>query len=249
MPTYKAILFDLGNTLLYFDGQWPEVIMRADRSLLAALQAQGLDLDPEKFVGEFRARLNAYFIERDSEFIEHTTAYILQNLLQEWGFSLLNEDNLEIALREMYTISQSHWHVEADTLETLERLQNAGYHMGIVSNASDDADVQALVDKAGIRGYFDYVLSSAACGIRKPNPTIFEIGMGHWGTIKPKEAVMVGDTLGADILGAKNAGLFSVWITRQADKPGNRDHLDTIQPDATITTLAELPQLLNSLND
>ena len=59
---------------------------------------------------------------------------------------------------------------------------------------------------------------------------------------------MVGDKLGADILGAKNAGIFAIWVTRYADTPANRDHLDTIQPDAVIPSIKELPALLESLS-
>jgi putative hydrolase of the HAD superfamily len=90
------------------------------------------------------------------------------------------------------------------------------------------------------------VLSSAACGIRKPNPRIFQIGLEKWG-LSSTEAVMVGDTLGADILGAINASIFSIWITRRADSPGNRDHLDTIVPNAEIASLSQLPKLLDDL--
>jgi FMN phosphatase YigB (HAD superfamily) len=50
--------------------------------------------------------------------------------------------------------------------------------------------------------------------------------------------------LGADILGAKNAGLTSVWITRRAHRDDNLAHEDTIRPDAVIQALGELPKLL-----
>jgi FMN phosphatase YigB (HAD superfamily) len=59
---------------------------------------------------------------------------------------------------------------------------------------------------------------------------------------------MVGDRLGADILGAQNAGMFSIWVTKHANSPGNRAHLDTIRPDATIETIEELPGLLEQLS-
>lgn len=152
---------------------------------------------------------------------------------------------MNTALRQLYAVSQAHWQPEEDALPTLDQLQAAGYRMAIISNASDDADVQTLVDKAGLRGYMDFVLSSAACGIRKPNPLIFQTGLDEWG-LAPAQVAMVGDTLGADILGARNAGLYSIWITRRADKAANRDHAETIQPDAVIATLAELPGLLSN---
>ena len=103
--------------------------------------------------------------------------------------------------------------------------------------------MQNLVDKAEVRPYLDFVLSSASCGIRKPNPEIFNIALKRWG-FSPQEVAMVGDTLDADVLGGKNAGLYTIWITRRVGVSPNPAKLDHIQPDATIQTLAELPALL-----
>ncbi len=239
----QAVLFDLGGTLIYFDGNWAEVAETANRELYLHLQKQGLQVDAEHFLGELRVRLQEYYRQRDTEFIEYTTLRVLRSLLADLGYPHLAEDGLAPALKKLYAVSQAHWKLEEDALPTLEKLRSAGFRMGVISNAADDADVQTLVDNAGIRGYLDFVLSSAACGIRKPNPRIFEIALEHW-RLSPGEAVMVGDTLGADILGARNAGLYAIWITRRADKPANRDHAGTIQPNARIGTLAELPSLL-----
>jgi 2-haloalkanoic acid dehalogenase type II len=242
----KAVLFDLGGTLIYFDGNWAEVAEAANRELYHHLRRQGLQVEAKVFLNEFRNRLEEYYLQRDNEFIEYTTTHVLRTLLADLGYPELFPEGLAPALKVLYSVSQAHWKPEEDTLPTLEKLSRAGYRMGVISNASDDADVQRLVDNAGIRGYFDFVLSSAACGIRKPNPRIFEMGLERWG-LAPHEAVMVGDTLGADILGARNAGIDSIWITRRADRPANRDHAGTIQPDDQIETLAELPEKLDSM--
>jgi 2-haloalkanoic acid dehalogenase type II len=243
----EAVLFDLGGTLIHFAGAWPEVMQSANQELVAHLQSEGFELEPESFVTEFRSRLEHYYAQRESEFIEHTTAYLLRTLLNDLGYPDVTSEMMRPALQRLYSVSQAHWQAEDDTLSTLQALRAAGYKMGIVSNAGDDADVQTLVDKTGLRDYFDFVLSSAACGIRKPNPRIFEIALENWGLPAARTA-MVGDTLGADVLGARNAGVFSIWITRRADTPANRDHEDTIEPDATIATLADLPGLLAAHN-
>jgi 2-haloalkanoic acid dehalogenase type II len=243
---FDALLFDLGGTLIYFDGGWPEVMQAADHELVAHLQSQGLQLDTEQFVAEFRNRLGEYYAQRDSEFIEYTTALILRTLLADHGHNHVTPEMLRPALKRLYAVSQAHWRPEADTLSTLEKLRRAGYRMAIISNAGDDDDVQTLVDNAGIRSYFDFVLTSAACGIRKPNPRIFELALKQWG-ISHKRAAMVGDTLGADILGANNAGVYSIWVTRRADTAANRDHEDTIKPNSKIANLAELSRLIEKL--
>jgi FMN phosphatase YigB (HAD superfamily) len=246
MRPFDAILFDLGGTLIYFDGQWPEIAKQADAEMLRQLQAAGLNLDAQAFLSQFNAQLGVYYTERDTEFIEYTTHYILCTLLAEFGYPELPDSVLRPALEARYAVSRTHWHPEVDAQPTLELLRNLGYRFGIISNAGDDTDVQTLVDKAQLRLYLDFVLTSAALGVRKPNPRIFLAALDHWG-IPPVRAAMVGDTLGADILGAINAGIFSIWITRRAEKTANRSHEDTIHPDATITALSELPGLLKSL--
>ncbi len=58
---------------------------------------------------------------------------------------------------------------------------------------------------------------------------------------------MVGDTLTADILGAQNAGLRAVWITTRADHPENLRVRERVTPDAMISTLSELPSVLQQI--
>jgi FMN phosphatase YigB (HAD superfamily) len=51
---------------------------------------------------------------------------------------------------------------------------------------------------------------------------------------------MIGDTLSADILGANQLGMFSIWINRWADTVENRSLREKIQPNATILQLSEI---------
>ncbi len=239
---FQVVLLDLGGTLIYFDGNFPEVIAESHKVMARALARAGLRLD-ESFLQDFNARVESYYNERSTEFIEYTALYILKTVLAEHGVSELPEPVMKQVIREMFEVSEAHWHPEADAISTLETLRERGYRMGLISNAADDDDVQALIDKAGVRGFFDIILTSAAVGVRKPNPRIYQLALRHFG-IGPDQAVMVGDTLGADILGARNTGIASVWITRRAETPANHDHLDTSVPDAEIAALSELPGLL-----
>ena len=232
---------------MYFQGDLMEVLKESEQILFQSLQNSGLDLSRDAFLAEFHARLEQYYTERESEFIEYTTAYILRNLLAELGYADLPDETLRRSLAEMYTLTQARWQPESDSLPVLHNLLERGYRLGAISNTSDDANVQFLIDKARLRPFFEIILTSAAVGIRKPNPRIFQIALDHWGS-QPHQAVMVGDTLGADILGAANSGIRSIWITRRADTPANRAHRDTIRPDYTIQVLTELPGLLESIN-
>ncbi len=243
----RAVLFDLGSTLIYFDAPWKEVIPDYNRALLAALEHAGIVVDPSSFPGEFQRRMNAYYDERDTEFIEYTTGYVLRNLLTKLGYANVQDEILRGILRELYASTQAHWRAEDDAVPTLARLKDLGYRLAIISNASDDDDVQTLIDNAALRPYLDVVVTSAAAGIRKPNPRIFQLALGQLG-LPPKQAVMVGDMLGADILGARDLGIPSIWITRRADVAANREAQDTIRPDATVKELSEIPELVEEWN-
>jgi HAD superfamily hydrolase (TIGR01509 family) len=247
MNRFEAVLFDLGDTLIYFDDNWPDVFSEARQALLESLQQSGLDLGQD-FIDEFYTRMQAYYRERDTEFIEYTTQYVLRAALTARGLPDVPDEVLRRALYEFHKVTQSHWIPEEDALPTLDRLRAMGYRMAAISNAADDDNTQVLIDKAGVRPYFEVILSSAAQGIRKPNPKIFRTALQMM-DLPAVRAVMVGDTLGADILGAHNAGIFAVWVTRRAGTPANRAHADTIRPDAQIYALGELPDLLERLEN
>jgi putative hydrolase of the HAD superfamily len=212
-------------------------------ALVRTLQSVCCNVDEQEFVQAFSKRLDIYYREREADFIEDTTEFVLKNLLREYGYSDIPHEALRTALDEMYTVTQKRWHAENDAVSTLQQLHELGYHVGIISNAADAVDVQRLVDQAGLRSYLEQIVISAEVGIRKPHPRIFKIALDYWG-LQAQQAVMVGDTLGADVLGALNVNMPCIWITRRADTPDNRAQTDIIQPDAVIQTLSELPELL-----
>lgn len=241
---YPYILFDLGNTLIYFEGHWQQVINEMNIALVDALCDMGYRLDRQTFADTFSTRSEAYYQQRDEDYIEHSTYEVLRQLMSEIQARDPDPTHLREAIRKMYLVSQAHWHLEQDTIDCLETLMASGHRLGIISNAGDDTDVQTLIDKAGIRAYFDIIVTSAAFGVRKPGRKIFQFALDHW-QARPEQAMMVGDTLGADILGANQMGIASVWIRRRVDTIENRELAKSIRPWAVIDKLSELLTLLN----
>ncbi len=236
---FKVIFFDLGNTLIYSRLPWPDILAEADQALVNELHRQGCMVDRQIFIEEFVTDLRDYYRERDLDHIEFTTEYILQHLLHEFGF-VLPARQVRTALNAMYAVTQANWFLEEDALPTLRTLQSQGYRLGLISNASDGDDVRTLLANHCLTEYFDPILISAEVGMRKPHPHIFKMALTLCDTA-PENTVMVGDTLEADILGARNAGMISVWITQHA----NPDTCGAdIQPDASAAALSELPDLL-----
>jgi putative hydrolase of the HAD superfamily len=238
----RLVLFDLGNTLLYFNGSWLEALPRATRALRASLLAQGIPLGPT-FDADFLAALDRYYLERDAECTEHTTESVLIELFQAAGLPIPAPGVFRAALDAFYAVTQAYWQPEPDALPTLQTLAARGYRMGLISNAGDAPDVEALIDKAALRPYLEHIFISANIGRRKPHGLIFKLALDAFG-LPPEQAVMVGDTLYADVGGANAAGMRSVWIPRRVDSPENRALLAEFPPTAVIDSLSDLPGLL-----
>jgi len=239
----QALLFDLGDTLMFSPSPWPPVFEKAGQNLSQFLYTNGIDIDPNHFHTDFLRQLDNYYTDRERNLVETTTLAVLQQLLSEKGNKKIPEYLLRLALNNFYAVTQQNWHLEEDAFDTLQNLQMAGYHLGLVSNAGDDQDVNQQVEFFGIRPFFDFILTSASCGYRKPHPQIFRTALTNWGYM-PDEIAMVGDRLDADIGGARPLGIFTIWVKRRAKKL----EISSDKPDAIVEGLSEIPPLLLNLS-
>jgi len=237
----RHIIFDLGGTLMHSREDWAPVFARADQALTSKLKENDIELDAIVF----RDRLHEYYEQRDHDYQETTYHLVLRELLKDLGYAEVAEPILRSALDAMYTVTQTNWLLEDDTIATIQKLKSNQYHLGIFSNAGDDKDVQELIENFGIRSYFDFVLTSAAAYYRKPHLRAFEIALAQW-SIPPEDAVMIGDSLEADIRGAKRLNMKTIWLTRRAQF--NADLEQRIQPDFSLSSLNDLLPLLEQIN-
>jgi HAD superfamily hydrolase (TIGR01662 family) len=238
---FHYILFDLGGTLMHAVEDWGPVFQSGDEALTEKLGQYNIQLDSRVF----RHRIHEYYAKRDRDFQETTYHFVLRQLLVELGYADVDESILRSALDALYAITQKNWQLESDALETIKQVKAKDYQLGILSNAGDDKDVQELIEGFGIRSYFDFVLTSASCFYRKPHPRAFEIALAHW-NIAPEEAIMVGDSLEADIYGAQQLKMKTIWITRRAQFKNEDMH--RIQPDFSLRKLTELLPTLERIS-
>lgn len=243
-----TIFFDLGYTLINFEGDVPSVLRKSYRSLAQALINSGYSLESNEFIRQYEKIINAYYVVRDIDLIEQPVGDIVNKTLAQLGHSPASSRVLNEAVAAMFKVTEACWKVEPDTHETLTILRTQGYRLGLISNASDLPDLIRLVKNAGLRKYFSAIVVSAAEKIRKPDPRIFTKALNLMGST-PSTSIMVGDTLTADILGAQKSGLRAVWVTRRANRPENARVQSLVIPDWKITQLSELILLLDSIQD
>lgn len=106
--------------------------------------------------------------------------------------------------------------------ETITLLQEQDYVLGIITNGR--ATFQSLsIQGLGIDRYFDTILISETEQVKKPQPEIFHRALLRLG-VTAEESVYIGDNPEADIMGAKNAGLKTIWQRNQFwDEPKEAD--------------------------
>jgi len=112
--------------------------------------------------------------------------------------------------------------------------------MGIISNW--DTPLHAMVEELGLALYFEVIVASHDQRVRsaKPAAAIFEYALNAVG-VSPEEAVHVGDSFEADIIGAHAAGIRAVLLDRDGTQTGRWGE--------TIQTLHALPDLLSVKRD
>lgn len=239
----RAVLFDLGGTLMYSRDPWDSILEQGYRALAGSLCAQGFNPDGIELSKSIRQHMDRYLSRRDEDLFEDTYQIVLREFLAENGYPDADEGMIRRALDAFYAHTQSNWILEEDALLTLRTLEAGGYRMGLVSNAGDNRDVLQLVGRFKIEPFFDFILTSAICSYRKPHPRIFELALEHW-NIPPNEIAMVGDSLDADVRGAQELGIYAVWLSRRVSNAADRYG---VKPEAEIKSLDELPTLLRHL--
>jgi len=111
------------------------------------------------------------------------------------------------------------------------------FTLGVISNFY--GNVATLCQECGLAALCDVIIDSAQVGVSKPEQRIFTLALEQLGRT-PQTAVYVGDSFERDVLGARAAGLRTIWLRG----PEPRVCPDPSMVDATITTLEELPALL-----
>lgn len=249
----QGVIFDLGHTLMYLDRTWPEVFEQGVVDLAAFLEAEGLGLDGKAFAQTLLARRAEGFAQAKETLREVTAEESMRWTFARFGLAAPSPALVAAAIDAFFAFEEEHWFAHPEAPTVLETLAARGLRLGLFSNATHDLFIQKLVDRLGFRPWLQPALSSARTGIRKPDPRAFAPILAAW-DLPPEAVVMVGDTLEADILGARRAGMHSVWLQTREDARQEGQALDDpipeepFAPDLTIERLADLPGALQRLS-
>ena len=245
--TYRAILFDLFDTLVLLErDRLPELVVagKTIRSTAGHLHEAFRPFAPNVALPHFVDALQWSWKEaermRAETHREVAAPERLHLLIGRLGLeaSALPPEAvptlLSTHMRELSkaVVFPSH---HASLLTELSRR----YRLAVVSNFDYTPTARGVLEREGIIDLFETIVVSDEIGWRKPLPVIFETALRRLG-VSAAEAVYVGDRADLDVAGAHRAGMHAIWINRDtaALPPGIEP------PQHEIRDLGELAQIL-----
>ena len=130
-------------------------------------------------------------------------------------------------------------------MEVIHTLHARGYKLGIISNLIGETEIYDWLREDGLEPYFDAVILSSVCHIRKPDPQMYFLGCQALG-LKPEECASVADNLNRDITGAKAARIGANILYISPEKLAKKTITEENRPDYIVhrfTDILELPFL------
>ncbi|MFV2062921.1 MAG: HAD family hydrolase [Chloroflexota bacterium] len=201
-----VVLLDVGDTLVRPDPSWRDVYA-------SVFADHGIAATADEFSSAFRAAWAEWETEGPFEASEEASFRRLMELDQlvfdRLGYPDLPESffrDVEQAFRQ-----RSAFHVFPDVIPALDALTAAGLRLAVVSNWGWAAP--ELLQNLELSRHFEVLSISARVGYQKPHPAIFEHALELMGAA-PGDAVHVGDDPGADVVGARRAGIEPILIER-----------------------------------
>lgn len=204
MPTYRAILFDLDNTLFH----WDPCDLRGREAAHAALRLT-MDVSFDQFMTlhkEAREHLKHHLHGQGSN---HNRILFFKFIADH----LTDRPKPSLAL----TMYQRYWQAffaamkpHADAHRVLSQLKRT-HKLAMVSNHVTQPQLDKVI-RLGFEPYFDAIITSEEAGCEKPDARIFQLALTKLG-VGLADAIMIGDHTQGDIEGANKAGLKTIYMS------------------------------------
>ena len=231
MPKYKHLFFDLDHTLWDFDANAKETL--ADLYSIFDLNnriSTAFDDFYPKYLFHNEVLWNNYHKGLISS-EELKWRRMWRTLLD---FKIADESLSKDLSGKFLEILPTKKLLFPHTLEILNYLAAKKYTLHLITNGFEKTQWSKL-DNSGLGGYFTHVITSEASNSLKPKKEIFDFDMDKAKSTLT-ESIMIGDNLDADIQGAMNAGMDTVFV----------NHINAvaqIKPTYTVTHLKELENI------
>lgn len=247
---FKAVIFDLGDTLILTD-RWD--YDKCLRKLLRSLQHDNaaVSIPFEEFrriYFEVRSRM---YREYEASLKEVDFQVRVAETLKKLEYNVIHENPIIIRAVEAFidTFIED-IRMESYVPQLLKKLR-AKYKLGLVSNFAYAPGFWRILRRFKLTMFFDVAVVSGELGLRKPHAKIFQEALDKL-DVNPEATVFVGDSLKADVNGAKKVGLRTVLVENVGIRKnpyaiaGELDPFP-VKPNVKIPSLRCLPEALKFL--
>lgn len=243
----KAVFIDLGGTLRMCH-RVPAYEYKAKVMLSKLVKdAPSCDIpcskEPDELFALIEERYKPY---RDEIFATNREA----NDYDLWNKWLLPEMDTAYLAERKHDLS--YWYRQCSGLrciteggyELMRVLHECGYKLGIISNLIGENEIEDFVNDYHLDRYFDDIVVSARCGLRKPGREIYLLAAERLG-VPVENCISIADNLDRDITGAKDAGIYKNILLISKEKLAKKaDSItDANRPDYIVHSLTDILNL------
>ena len=229
--THKFLLFDLDHTLLDFDAA-------EDVALTQLLKEEG--------VADIQAYKDYYVPMNKSLWKDLELKKITKKELVNTRFSKLfshfgiEKDGIYLAEHYQFYLAQQ-GQVFSGAMELLDSLIDRGYELYAATNGITTIQTGRL-EQSGIAPFFKEIFISEQLHTQKPDAAFYEKIGARIPNFNKNHALMIGDSLSADIQGGNNAGIDTIWYN-----PHHLENKSLAQPTYEVHSYKDLLNCLGEL--
>lgn len=230
---YKCIFFDLHYTLIepsvseidFIYEMSREVGLNFERDAIsAAFDDNWQKIDPSIYITlNDQSSYRDYWVTRNTEVVKKIDSKLPDKLCLEFGKKL----------NYSFANDSSKFKVLESAHETLSTLSKRNIKLIVITNALPG--VRKIIKGLNLKKYFNDIVVSTEEGISKPDPAIFDRMLRKY-KITPGECLIVGDSVGSDILAGINCGMDTCLFQKNKNKPTT----ETIQSTYSVDHLSKL---------
>lgn len=202
---YQHIFFDLDHTLWDFDANAKE-----------ALEEVFVESELSNKIDHFQKFYENYLIHNAQLWRRYEQGFISVDELKwrrMWrtllDFKIADETLSKYLAQQFLEILPTKSGVFEYTYDILNYLKNKGYQLHLITNGFEKTQWSKL-NNSKMAHYFQNVITSELANASKPKKEIFDFAVNRAGCAMDC-CIMIGDNLEADIKGAQNAGMDTIF--------------------------------------
>jgi putative hydrolase of the HAD superfamily len=230
---YKAIFFDLDNTLYDYDS--------ADKLATQALYDEfkkGNDISFDEFKKVYSDSKEEVKRKLVGTAASHERILYLQELVERVDKTFQSDRIMKLYHAYWDTLIENAQLFDG-VMETFQWLKSNNIKIAMVTNLTTYVQIRKI-ENLGLSKYIDFLITSQEAGYDKPHPANFLLAL-HKVNLLAKDVLMVGDDLNSDIEGAQALGIKTVLYEFGKQENSN------VNPDYTVQNFSELLNLIQEL--